>query len=99
MGRGIDLTVAKNVTLAPSMLRDSPVCLSSCFFLQAYVKSRFKTNVGWTQLPADAAFLGLGNRSDETSAPSLCAARAATLPAAGYRFPAFMPHFQDYEVC
>lgn len=30
-----------------------------------------------------------------TPAPVDCA--AAVAPAAGYRYPAFMPHFQDYE--
>jgi hypothetical protein len=52
---------------------------------------------GWNQVAPDAAFLGLGNLSAPGEAPQLVAARAATESAGGYRFPAFMPHMQDYE--
>jgi hypothetical protein len=39
----------------------------------------------------DAALLGLG-----PEARAFVVARARTPPAPGYRFPAFMPHEQDY---
>ena len=49
------------------------------------------SNSGWTQGLMNAALLG---RASKASAMTL--ARAQTAPASGYRFPAFMPHMQDY---
>ena len=40
----------------------------------------------------NAALLGRAQR-----AASMTLERALTPPATGYRFPAFAPHFQDYE--
>ena len=40
----------------------------------------------------DAALLGLAGEAQK-----LVKARASLAPAQGYRFPAFMPHLQDYE--
>eukprot|EP01062_Namystynia_karyoxenos_P068175 TRINITY_DN624_c0_g1_i1.p1 TRINITY_DN624_c0_g1~~TRINITY_DN624_c0_g1_i1.p1 ORF type:complete len:853 (+),score=207.07 TRINITY_DN624_c0_g1_i1:73-2559(+) len=59
--------------------------------LAAYSKRRFPADDGWNQCSMDAALLGL---ADE--ARRLVEARANTAPAEGYRFPAFMPHLQDY---
>eukprot|EP00939_MAST-03C_sp_MAST-3C-sp1_P001726 g1726.t1 len=50
------------------------------------------SNTGWTQGLLNAALLG---RATKAATDTL--ARAQTPPATGYRFPAFMPHFQDYE--
>jgi len=51
------------------------------------------SNEGWTQGVLNAALLGRA-----TKASSMVLTRAAkTTPAVGYRFPAFMPHMQDYQ--
>ena len=50
------------------------------------------SNTGWTQGLLNAALLGRAAR-----ASTMVLARAQTNPAVGYRFPAFMPHMQDYE--
>ena len=46
---------------------------------------------GWRQLVMDAALLGA-----TAQARDWLVARAVLPPAAGYRFPAFSPHLQDY---
>eukprot|EP01061_Rhynchopus_euleeides_P013976 TRINITY_DN24258_c0_g1_i1.p1 TRINITY_DN24258_c0_g1~~TRINITY_DN24258_c0_g1_i1.p1 ORF type:complete len:746 (+),score=278.81 TRINITY_DN24258_c0_g1_i1:49-2286(+) len=58
----------------------------------AYGLRQFRSDVGWEQNILDAALLGMA-----TEFQSLAVARAAVGPATGYRFPAFMPHLQDYE--
>eukprot|EP00041_Stephanoeca_diplocostata_P029135 m.853094 g.853094 ORF g.853094 m.853094 type:complete len:900 (-) comp23498_c0_seq3:403-3102(-) len=64
---------------------------------RAFNAKKFGSDDGWCQVAPDAALLGLGNLSVTGHAPQLVAARAAVGPAVGYRYPAFMPHFQDYE--
>lgn len=49
-------------------------------------------NTGWTQGVLNAALLGRA-----AMASRMVLERSQTTPAAGYRFPAFMPHLQDYE--
>lgn len=49
-------------------------------------------NTGWTQGGLNAALLG-----EADMASQMALGRAATQPAAGYRFPVFAPHCQDYE--
>lgn len=63
----------------------------------AFAHKRFPSDSGWAQVAPDAALAGLGRRNATGAAPALVVARAAVLPAAGYRFPSFMPHLQDYE--
>jgi len=58
----------------------------------AFQHERFPSDDGWNQNAMDAALLGLGPK-----AQSLVQARAAMKPSAGYRFPTFMPHLQDYQ--
>lgn len=53
---------------------------------------RFPEDDGCNQNAMDAALLGIAKK-----AQAYVTARAATAPAPGYRFPAFMPHMQDYE--
>lgn len=60
--------------------------------LAAFAKKRFTSDSGWNQNAMDAALLGLASQ-----AQAYVTARANTAPASGYRFPAFMPHEQDYE--
>eukprot|EP00047_Mylnosiga_fluctuans_P009520 m.263358 g.263358 ORF g.263358 m.263358 type:complete len:1042 (+) comp26666_c0_seq1:28-3153(+) len=50
------------------------------------------SNTGWNQGIMNAALLGMTD-----TAATMLKQRAATGPAPGYRFPGFMPHFQDYE--
>ena len=50
------------------------------------------SNSGWTQGVLNAALLGRAAR-----AAAAVVERAATPPAVGYRFPAFMGHMQDYQ--
>jgi hypothetical protein len=57
--------------------------------ITAMSQEKFKSDVGWNQNAMDAALLGLGKQAQE-----FVLARARTLPATGYRFPAFMPHEQ-----
>eukprot|EP01062_Namystynia_karyoxenos_P056479 TRINITY_DN4743_c0_g1_i1.p1 TRINITY_DN4743_c0_g1~~TRINITY_DN4743_c0_g1_i1.p1 ORF type:complete len:826 (+),score=267.49 TRINITY_DN4743_c0_g1_i1:83-2560(+) len=60
--------------------------------LAAYRRRLFPGDVGWNQCCMDAALLGLA-----AEARRLVEARAASPPAAGYRFPAFMPnYFNNY---
>ena len=49
-------------------------------------------NTGWTQGLLNAALLGRAARASEQVLE-----RSRTEPATGYRFPAFMPHLQDYQ--
>ena len=58
----------------------------------AFKAMRFKGDSGWNQVAMDAALMG--NAAD---ARKYVVARAKTKPAAGYRFPVFAPHEQDYE--
>jgi len=60
--------------------------------LNAYNVRRFKCNQGWCQDLMNSALLGL-----TSDTMSQVVERATTGPAQGYRFPGFMPHFQDYE--
>ena len=57
----------------------------------AFGDAKFPADTGWNQMAMDAALLGLAGKARD-----LVLARARTPPAAGYRFPAFMPHEQDY---
>jgi hypothetical protein len=59
--------------------------------IKAFDAEKFKGDAGWNQNAMDAALLGLTGR-----AQAFVLARALTPPAKGYRFPAFMPHEQDY---
>ena len=59
---------------------------------QAFQNRAFKGDRGWNQNAMDAALLG-----NATNAAAFVLARANTQPAAGYRFPSFAPHEQDYE--
>eukprot|EP00047_Mylnosiga_fluctuans_P013403 m.31443 g.31443 ORF g.31443 m.31443 type:complete len:770 (-) comp4883_c0_seq2:146-2455(-) len=59
--------------------------------LNTFAVKRFVSDIGWNQNAMDAALLGLA-----TQAQAYVVARANTAPATGYRFPAFMPDFQDY---
>ena len=58
----------------------------------AFKVMRFQGDNGWNQVAMDAALLG-----NAAAAQSYVIARANTKPAAGYRFPVFAPHEQDYE--
>ena len=58
----------------------------------AFNSIQFKSDIGWNQNAMDAALLG-----DAAAARVYVVNRAQTPPAAGYRFPAFAPHEQDYE--
>ena len=58
----------------------------------AFRVMRFQGDNGWNQVAMDAALLG-----NAAAAQSYVIARANTKPAAGYRFPVFAPHEQDYE--
>ncbi len=49
-------------------------------------------NTGWVQGSLNAALLGRAEK-----AAKMTLQRALVSPATGYRFPAFAPHFQDYE--
>ena len=60
--------------------------------INAYAVRKFPSDEGWNQCIMDAAMLG-----DAAEFMKLAEARAAVKPAVGYRFPAFMPHLQDYE--
>ena len=61
--------------------------------VNTHVKSSFaKENSGWNYGLNSAALLGL----TDIVVPQVLA-RAATAPAAGYRFPGFAPHMQDYQ--
>lgn len=61
--------------------------------LNALHKSAFaKENVGWNYGVNAAALLG---EADTAMAQVL--ARASVAPADGYRFPAFAPHYQDFD--
>eukprot|EP01121_Diplochlamys_sp_Union-15-3_P008096 TRINITY_DN2122_c0_g1_i1.p1 TRINITY_DN2122_c0_g1~~TRINITY_DN2122_c0_g1_i1.p1 ORF type:complete len:765 (+),score=128.25 TRINITY_DN2122_c0_g1_i1:101-2395(+) len=60
--------------------------------IESYKRRIHKCNVGWCQDLMNAAFLGL---ADE--ATSQVIERAKTAPAKGYRFPGFMPAFQDSQ--
>jgi hypothetical protein len=61
--------------------------------LNTYASSRFAgENEGWNYGLNAAALLGL---TDAAAAQLL--ERANTAPAAGYRFPGFAPHFQDFD--
>jgi len=60
--------------------------------INSYNIRTFKCNQGWCQDIMNAALLGL-----TTETMSQVVDRANTGPATGYRFPGFMPHFQDYE--
>lgn len=51
-----------------------------------------KANTGWYYGGMDAAYLGLAQESY-----AMVMERAVQPPPAGYRFPAFAPHYQDYE--
>lgn len=65
--------------------------MSLSLALNAFRHKRNTGDNGWNQNAMDAALLGLG-----PEAQSYVRARAKTPPAKGYRFPAFMPHEQDY---
>jgi len=58
---------------------------------ESYKRRVHVCNEGWCQDIMDAALLGL-----TTEAMQQVISRATTKPAPGYRFPGFMPHFQDY---
>jgi len=60
--------------------------------INSYNMRQFKCNQGWCQDLMNSALLGM---TDETV--NQVVSRATVGPAAGYRFPGFMPHFQDYE--
>lgn len=57
---------------------------------RAFAARRNTGDVGWNQNAMDAALLGMA-----AAARGFVEARAHTAPATGYRFPAFMPAFQD----
>ncbi|KAJ9473473.1 hypothetical protein DIPPA_28186 [Diplonema papillatum] len=58
----------------------------------AFAVKRFTSDDGWNQNFMDAALLGKA-----AAAKAYAESRASEQPAPGYRFPAFMPHLQDYE--
>ena len=60
--------------------------------LDAFKNKVFAEDVGWNQVAMDASLLGLA-----AEAAAYVVARARTMPAQGYRFPAFAPHEQDFE--
>jgi len=60
--------------------------------INSYNLRKFKCNDGWCQDLMNAALLGLTNE-----AMNQVVARARTGPSDGYRFPGFMPRFQDYQ--
>jgi len=60
--------------------------------LNSYQNRRFVCNTGWCQDIMNAALLGL----DQDTMKQVVQ-RANSAPAEGYRFDAFMPHFQDYQ--
>jgi len=60
--------------------------------IASYGIRKFPCNTGWCQDIMDAALLGL-----TSEAMTQVVDRANTKPATGYRFPGFMPHFQDFE--
>jgi len=60
--------------------------------INSYNIRQFRCNQGWCQDVMNAALLGLTNE-----AMTQVVGRATTAPADGYRFPGFMPHFQDYQ--
>ena len=70
--------------------RGDPAALSAAE--QAFANQAFKGDSGWNQNAMDAALLG-----NASNAAAYVRARANTQPAAGYRFPSFAPHEQDYE--
>ena len=59
--------------------------------LNSFAHMRFTADEGWNQNAMDAALLGL-----TAQAQGYVLARAAMAPDPAYRFPAFMPHLQDY---
>lgn len=60
--------------------------------IASYNRRKFRCNDGWCQDLMVAALLGITNE-----AMTQVVQRAKTGPADGYRFPGFMPHFQDYQ--
>jgi hypothetical protein len=61
--------------------------------VETFLASPFKnSNDGWSYAINAAVLAGLTD-----TAATMLAARAQTGPATGYRFPAFAPHFQDYD--
>jgi len=59
--------------------------------INSYKRRQFKCNDGWCQDIMVAALLG-----QTSEAMSQVVSRANTKPEPGYRFPGFMPHFQDF---
>eukprot|EP01064_Diplonema_japonicum_P016166 TRINITY_DN24173_c0_g1_i1.p1 TRINITY_DN24173_c0_g1~~TRINITY_DN24173_c0_g1_i1.p1 ORF type:complete len:725 (+),score=199.81 TRINITY_DN24173_c0_g1_i1:38-2212(+) len=59
--------------------------------IEAFKTKRFTSDNGWNQNIMDAALLGLASQAQDYAVK-----RAAVGPANGYRFPAFMPHEQDF---
>jgi hypothetical protein len=83
------------LTLGRSLLGERREIAPSIYCLENSTRKTCRNadlNTGWTQGLLNAALLG---RAALASARVL--ERAQTHPAAGYRFPAFAPHMQDYE--
>eukprot|EP00659_Diplonema_papillatum_P015320 gene15320-23416_t len=60
--------------------------------IKAFDTKWFQSDRGWNQNLMDAALLG-----NASAAKAYLVARAGYPSADGYRFPAFMPHLQDYQ--
>jgi len=74
----------KLYTVAQSAQHNKPAITS-------YYARIHKCNQGWCQDIMNAALLGLTSEAQQQVVE-----RAKTAPAQGYRFPGFMPHFQDF---